>query len=157
VADQDWTVVEEQDAPKQSGFDAFMAAKGAPRQHGRFSSTDIEKKAEGVEAETPEKRAAYIRRHEILDALRDGDNKPLSRALAEHHISYEQARELRRRARLTPLQDRVHNFTYAEIWRVYQVADANEKKQLKPVLRRKRALMFEKKRGEEVRDVEAQQ
>jgi hypothetical protein len=110
-----------------------------------------------VEAETPEKRAAYIRRREILDALRDGDDKPLSRALAERNISYEQARELRRRARLTPLQDRVHNFSYAEIWRVYQAADADEKKQLEHILRRKRTEMFERARGKEVREAEAQQ
>ncbi len=125
--------------------------------HAEKLASDIAAKKMGVEAETPEQRAAYSRRYEILEALRKGDDKPLSQALSERQINSEQARELRRRARLTPLQDKVRNFRYRELWQVYEAADPDEKKQLEHTLRRKRAELFEKSRGEEVGETEAQQ
>lgn len=57
---------------------------------------------------------------------------------------------------MTPLQDKVRNFRYSEVWKVYEAADADEKKQLERILSRKRAAMFEKGRGEEVREAEDQ-
>ena len=125
--------------------------------HAEKLASDIAAKKMGVEAETPEQRAAYSRRSEILEALRKGDDKPLSQALSERQINSEQARELRRRARLTPLQDKVRNFRYRELWQVYEAADPDEKKQLEHTLRRKRAELFEKSRGEEVGETEVQQ
>lgn len=96
----------------------------------------------GTAAESPEDREKYSLRHEILLSLRKGDEKPLSEALAKSEITYRQAYTLRQRARLTPLQDAVRNFGYKDLWRVYQHADPEEKKQLNPLLRRRRAELF---------------
>lgn len=105
---------------------------------------------------TEQARKSYYARQRALDALRKGDEKPLL-AYEDHEISQEQAHTLRRRAKLTPLQDKVHGFTYSEVVRVYEAAkadnDQDAMKQLEPVLRQKKHNLLRLGRGREAEAV----
>jgi hypothetical protein len=57
---------------------------------------------------------------------------------------------LERRARLTPLQDTVHGFTYKEIRRVYDAASPEEKKELQEMVHHKLMNLLHSGRREEV-------
>lgn len=102
-----------------------------------------------------DKREGYYERKHALDALRKGDSKPLDGALQSGKISREQAHRIEQRARLTPLQDSVHQFSYSEIMQVYNVADEKEKQEIEPIIRQKRSRMLAAHRGAEVTAVES--
>jgi len=99
---------------------------------------DIAAAKVGTEAESPEDQANRTERRNALEELRKGDSQPLSKALNAGTINRKQAMEIRKRARYTELQDRVHGFSFADLLRVYAVADEDEKKELAPIVREKR-------------------
>jgi len=101
-------------------------------------ATDIASSKVGTEPEDPQDHENRVLRRDILDDLRKGNSKSLDDALAKGEITRKQVQSLEHRARLTPLQDTVHGFTYKEIWRVYQVASPGEKKELEPLVNQKR-------------------
>lgn len=113
----------------------------------------------GTKAESPAERENYVERRDILEELRKGNERPLENAIEKREISRQQAHTIRMRARRTPLEDTVHGFSYSEVWKVYQAAEADnnqeEMQQLQRVLRAKRATMFSKGRGGEVENTEA--
>jgi hypothetical protein len=93
----------------------------------------------GTEAQTDEDRANHVLRREILDQLRKGNRTPLQEAQSNREITPKQAHDLERRARLTPLQDMVHSFSYEELKRVFDRATPEEKKELQLSMTRKEA------------------
>lgn len=74
---------------------------------------------------------------------------------------------LRHRARTNPLEDRIKGLAfmksdregYSQLWRLYQTKGITpeEKRVVERMLRKKRAAMFSKEEGTQVREVEAQQ
>lgn len=122
-------------------------------------AADIAMTKVGTEAVDPEEQQVYSRRREILDALRKGDSKPLSEARAKHQITLTQEKQLRERARLTPLQDTVHGFSYSEIMRVYEAAkrdgDKKAMEELHREVRQKRMNLLEKGERAETEKAEA--
>lgn len=113
----------------------------------------------GSKAQSPEAREDYVERRDILEELRKGNDRPLEEALNKGDINRQQAHTIRMRARRTPLEDTVHGFSYSEVWKVYQAAQADKNQddiqQLERVLRAKRARMFSAGRGREVENTEA--
>ena len=97
----------------------------------------------GTKAQTPESRADYVERHDILDELRKGNRRPLEEAKRNHDIDHKQAHNIERRAKLDPLEDTVYNFSIAEVEKVLTAAKADDNehdiKILEKVLREKRA------------------
>jgi hypothetical protein len=100
-------------------------------------AADIAMSKVGTEAEDPEDHENRVERREILNQLRKGNRQPLQDAIDKHEITGKQAHALERRSRLTPLQDTVHGFSYKEAKKVYDVADADEKKELETILAQK--------------------
>jgi broad specificity phosphatase PhoE len=90
---------------------------------------DIAASKVGTEAELPEDHENRVQRREILDQLRKGNAKPLEEAERQHTISAKQAKSLKSRSQLQPLEDVVYNFTVEEMERVLKAAraDKNEK------------------------------
>jgi hypothetical protein len=119
-----------------------------------FPATAAEKMAAEIagaraptKAWTSRERDSYYARQKALDALRKGDPSVLQEEERERKITQEQAKTLRHEAHLTPLQQKVHNFSYSELKQVYDVASPEEKKQLDPIKRAKIANLFNKSRG----------
>lgn len=98
---------------------------------------DISNHKMGSEAAEPGEMEDYGNRRDILDALRSGNSKPLQDAEAKHELTHRQILNLKDRAKLTPLQDKVNDFTYPEFRRVYDAATAKEKQELEHIYRRK--------------------
>jgi hypothetical protein len=107
---------------------------------------DIAHSKMGTEAPEPGESEMYGQRHDVLDALRQGDSGPLTKAEDKGDLSPAQAKRLRHRARLTPLEDTVYNFTYAETMKVLDAAkkDGNQEEieDLEKALARKRRNMW---------------
>jgi len=114
----------------------------------------------GSEVEDADDRKNRVERREILDQLRKGNRKPLEDARSKGDITAKQEHTLEERARRTPLEDTVHGFSYAEVWKVYQAAKSeknqDEMKQLEPILRKKRGRMWAEHRGAEVEKAESE-
>ena len=123
-----------------------------PKTRAERLAQEIAMQKVGTKAETPASREDYVERRDILDELRKGNRKPLQLAREKHEITARQAHTIERRAKMTPLQDTVHGFSYSEIMRVYRVADQAEKKVLDRTLREKRARMMEAHRNKEVEE-----
>jgi hypothetical protein len=113
-------------------------------------AADIAMSKVGTQAEDPEDQQNRVMRREILDQLRKGNEQPLRDAQVKHEISRKQVMNLERRARLTPLQDTVHGFTYKEIRRVYDAASPEEKKELQEMVHHKLMNLLHSGRREEV-------
>jgi ParB-like chromosome segregation protein Spo0J/2'-5' RNA ligase len=113
-------------------------------------AADIAAEKSGKQAEDPEDEKNRVLRREILEQLRKGNQKPLEDAKSAGEITHKQIKSLEHRAHLTPLQDTVHGFTYSEARRVYEAADADEKKELDPIMRQKRVNMLKAGRGKEL-------
>lgn len=113
-------------------------------------ASDIAMSKVGTEAEDPEDQSNRVLRREILDELRKGNEKPLRDAESNHQISRKQTKNLEHRARMTPLQDTVHGFSYKEIKRVYDVANPEEKQELDGMLHHKLMNLLRSGRREEV-------
>jgi hypothetical protein len=104
---------------------------------------DIAAAKVGTEAESPEDQKNRVQRREILDQLRKGNHEPFEKARAAHELTHRQVLDLQRRAKLTPLEDTVHNFTIPETQKVLDAAradrDQKEIDTLSRILRQKRA------------------
>jgi hypothetical protein len=127
-----------------------------PKTRAERLAQEIEMQKVGTKAQTPQSREDYVERRDILDELRKGNHHPLELAKSKHEITSKQAHIIERRAKMTPLQDTVHGFSYSEIMRVMKEANPEEKKELERTLREKRMRMMEAHRAREVEAVEAQ-
>jgi hypothetical protein len=89
---------------------------------------------------TREETEKYYARQRILADLRKGNKQSLIDAEQSHELAAEQGRHLMKMAKLTPLQVQALNskISYADMVRIYERADEQEKKQLLPILHRKR-------------------
>lgn len=102
-----------------------------------------------TKAQDPDGYEDYLVRRNALDALRKGDDGPLENAIGEHKINREQAHKLKERAKLTPLQDKVHSFSYPEAMRVYDAATPEQKQELEHIIRTKRRNLLKKGKSTE--------
>jgi 2,3-bisphosphoglycerate-dependent phosphoglycerate mutase len=138
-----------------------LAGVSFPKSRSERMAQQIALRKSGTQAQTLAERDISAEHRTILDELRKGNDKPLEKALDKRELTAAQASELRMRARRSSLEDTVHGFSYAEVWKVYQAAKADNDQaameQLERVLGEKRANMFAKHRGAEVEKVEAVQ
>jgi hypothetical protein len=104
---------------------------------------DIAAAKVGTEAESPEDQKNRVQRREILEQLRKGNREPFEKAREAHELTHRQVLDLERRAKLSPLEDTVHNFTIPETQKVLDAAradkDLKEIDTLSRILRQKRA------------------
>lgn len=107
-----------------------------------------------TQAEDPKERQAYYTRRAVLDALRKGDNAPLEEARKAGSLTPEQIHTLMKRSKLTPLQDKIHGFSYVDAMRVYDAGTPEQKKELDPIIREKRQNLLRKHRGAEVTEAD---
>jgi hypothetical protein len=103
---------------------------------------DIAAAKVGTEAESPEDQKNRVQRREILEQLRKGNREPFEKAREAHELTHRQVLDLERRAKLSPLEDTVHNFTIPETQKVLDAARADKDQKeidtLSRVLRQKR-------------------
>lgn len=115
----------------------------------QFGKTRAEKIAQdiaigktGTAAEDPADQANRVRRREILDQMREGNNKPFEQAREKRELTHRQVLDLERRAKLSPLEDTIHGFSIPEVEKVLEAAkkdnDPKEIEQIQKVLRQKR-------------------
>ncbi len=137
-------------------FEYSQVGVSFPRTGAERVAQEIAQAKESTSTFTPEERKSYYLRQDILDALRKGDSGPLNKAMAKGEITGRQEEELKRRARMTWLQDKVHGFSYSEVLRVYDAPGATEeqKRELDPVLREKRRNLILKGRRDDVENAE---
>ena len=104
---------------------------------------DIAASKVGTEAESAEDQENRVRRREILDQLRQGNYQPFNEARGKRELTHKQILSLEHRARLSPLEDTVHNFTLGETQRVLEAAKADKDQKeidlLEKIVRQKRA------------------
>jgi len=104
---------------------------------------DIAASKVGTEAESAEDQENRVRRREILDQLRQGNYQPFNEARGKRELTHKQILSLEHRARLSPLEDTVHNFTLGETQRVLDAAKADKDQKeidlLEKIVRQKRA------------------
>ena len=138
-----------------------------------INQTPLEREISKIQSEsgaapmTPEKRAEVDAKHSMLGALRRGDDEPLRNAVEAGTITHHEAANLRKRARMNPLEDRINGLAfmkddkrgYAQLFRLSQVKDITpaEKRVVDRMLTKKRDAMWRKGEGEEVRETEVQQ
>ena len=108
-----------------------------PKTRAERIAAEIRAAQGGMEAQTLADENLYILREQALNALRDGDGSLLDEGLANGTITEGQARLIRERAELTPIQDAVHGFKYDKLMRVYEAADDDEKDELQPIIDKK--------------------
>jgi hypothetical protein len=101
---------------------------------------EISKRNAPTSAWTPEETKQYYARQRILADLRKGNRQSLIDAEQSRQLTSAQAHNLMRLAKLTPLQAHASSskISYADMVRIYERADEQEKKQLLPILHRKR-------------------
>ena len=106
-------------------------------------ASDIAASKVGTEPETTEDQRNRAQRREILDQMRQGNYKPFNEARDKRELTHKQILSLEHRAKLSPLEDMVHNFTLSETQRVLDAAkvdkDQKEIELLEKILRQKRA------------------
>lgn len=150
----------------------YRAVRGSHEQLGKFgyeqigiqkaktraekTASDIAAEKMGSQALTPDEEELYGHKREALEELRKGSAKLLNQLQSAGKISPAQAQRIRERARLTPLQDKVKPFTYAEFMQVYRAASPAEKNELEVMRRNKVANMMKRLRGKEVDEVNAE-
>ena len=133
-----------------------MVGVSFPKSRAEHLAQRIAMSSAGTKAQTPEQREDYVERRDILEELRKGNSKPLELAREKHELTPKQIHLIERRAKLTPLEDTVHGFTYSDLMRVYKVATDDEKKQLDRIMHQKRSRMMASHRGKEVAAAEQQ-
>jgi len=126
-----------------------MAGVRFPRSAAEQEALQISSSKAGTGAWTPQERKEYYARQRAIEGLRKGDSGPLDKALKEGTIRPDQTFAIRRRARMTWLQDKVHGFTWPEIERVYEKAkaekDVKAMTELLPMMREKRQNYMERR------------
>jgi len=126
-----------------------MAGVRFPRSAAEQEALQISSSKAGTAAWTPQERKEYYARQRAIEGLRKGDSGPLDKALKEGTIRPDQTFAIRRRARMTWLQDKVHGFTWPEIERVYEKAkaekDVKAMTELLPMMREKRQNYMERR------------
>lgn len=91
----------------------------------------------GSRAMSPEDSAKYEARQEALDAFHAGDTAAAQKIMSDAGLTTIQRRNLTRAAMGDELIARVHNFSVAEVRRVMEHADEDERRRLEPILRQK--------------------
>jgi 2'-5' RNA ligase len=112
-----------------------QAGVSFPKSRAEKIAGDIRQGKMGTAAADPDQMAEWVDRRDILDALRKGDSGPLSAARTKGEFTAKQAEVLRKRARLTPLQDAVHGFDEKELGKVNDVATPKERAELERITR----------------------
>ena len=95
-------------------------------------------------AMTSDQKEHYALRRRLIDEVGNGNWKPMFDARAKGQIDQREVREIEHDVRLGPLAARVSHFTYANFLKVYEAATPEEKKQLAPILERKREILLKK-------------
>jgi hypothetical protein len=115
---------------------------------------------------TQEQRADIDLKHSLIGALRNHNDKPLSEAIADKQITLPEAANLRKRARLDPLEDRINGLrfmqadkgAYAQLVRLSNVKGITprEKQIIERLKAKKRDAMFRKGESDQVKAAEAE-
>ena len=128
---------------------AWLSAFGFPKAPSDLDFTPAEKMARDIikahEAPaTPEEMEAWRERRQ---------------AFVDGKLPYSQAKAFMKRARESMLQRQLKNsdVRYADARRIYEAANADEKKSLDHIMKEKRTRLMREHRGSEVRAAEAQQ
>jgi hypothetical protein len=100
-------------------------------------------------AMSPEDRERHYARQKALESLRRGDTTGLEEGLEKGQLADEDIAKLLRRSTLSGLADKVHDFTFEELTRVYEKANDEQQEELLPLLMEKQEHLLEQGRLEE--------